>query len=112
MAEVQNYFMNSDIELEDLNNGIKRKILAYNDNIMMVEAEFEKGAIGTMHSHPHEQCTYVLEGAFEFNIGGVKKVVRTGDTMYKEPHVVHGAVCIEKGKLLDVFTPHREDFLK
>ena len=28
------------------------------------------------------------------------------------PDVPHGVVCLEKGRLLDVFTPERKDFLK
>jgi len=79
---------------------------------MTVEVVFETGAIGAMHSHPHEQCTIVLEGAFEFTVGDQKKVVKKGDSLYKEPNIIHGCVCLEAGKLLDVFTPKREDFLK
>lgn len=109
--DIQHYFMNDELELIDLGEGIKRKILAYHDNLMVVEVLFEKGAIGALHSHPHEQITYVLEGAFEFNIGGEKKMVRAGDTTFKEPDIIHGAVCREKGKLLDIFTPMRKDFV-
>ena len=97
---------------EDQGGGVKRKILAYGDNMMQVEVHFEKGAVGAMHSHPHTQLTYVLEGKFEFTIGNEKKVVSAGDTLYKIPGIAHGCVCIEKGILLDTFTPHREDFLK
>ena len=25
---------------------------------------------------------------------------------------MHGAVCLEEGVLIDVFTPHREDFIE
>jgi quercetin dioxygenase-like cupin family protein len=107
----KNYFFYNDIPLHDLGNGLKRKVLAYHENLMMVEVYFEKGAVGEMHSHPHEQITYVLEGEFEFTIGGKKKVVKAGDTMFKEPNVLHGTVCLKKGRLLDVFSPHREDFL-
>ncbi len=109
--DIQHYFMNDDIELEDLGNGITRKVLAYSDDLMVVEVNFEKGAIGALHSHPHEQISYVLEGAFEFNIAGEKKIVRAGDTTYKEPDIEHGAVCLEKGRLLDIFTPMRKDFV-
>ncbi|KDS95766.1 pectin degradation domain protein, partial [Escherichia coli 2-011-08_S4_C1] len=28
--------------------------------MMAVEVNFEQGAIGPMHNHPHEQLTYVL----------------------------------------------------
>lgn len=106
-------FVFSDMgEFEDQGNGVKRKILAYGDALMQVEVHFEKGAVGTMHSHPHSQLTYVLCGEFEFTIGNEKKIVKKGDTLYKVPNVKHGCVCLEKGVLIDTFNPYREDFLK
>ncbi|MBE4223451.1 cupin domain-containing protein, partial [Vibrio parahaemolyticus] len=80
-------------------------------NMMSVEVHFEEGAIGAMHSHPHEQLTYVLSGEFEFTIGDEKKIVKTGDTMYKEPNIEHGCVCLKAGVLIDTFTPMRKDFV-
>lgn len=109
---MKNYFINSEIEGKEVDPGVFRKVLAYNDNLMVCELHFQKGAVGSLHSHPHEQCTYIISGKFEFNINGVKKVLGVGDSTYKEPGVVHGAVCLEEGKLIDIFTPAREDFLK
>ncbi|MGL6260029.1 cupin domain-containing protein [Vibrio sp. WXL210] len=100
-----------DIALEDLGEGISRKVLAHNDNMMAVEVHFETGAVGAMHTHPHEQLTYVLSGKFEFTIGDQTKVVEAGDTMYKEPNIEHGCVCLEAGVLIDNFTPMRKDFI-
>ncbi len=105
------FVFNSDISLEDLGEGVSRKVLAHSDNMMSVEVHFEKGAIGAMHSHPHEQLTYVLSGEFEFTIGDEKKVVKAGDTMYKEPDIEHGCVCLAAGVLIDTFTPMRKDFV-
>ncbi|HAS8234476.1 cupin domain-containing protein [Vibrio vulnificus] len=105
------FVFNEDITLEDLGQGISRKVLAHSDNMMSVEVHFETGAIGAMHSHPHEQLTYVLSGEFEFTIGDEKKIVKTGDTMYKEPNIEHGCVCLEAGVLIDTFTPMRKDFV-
>ncbi|ELK2253038.1 cupin domain-containing protein [Vibrio vulnificus] len=105
------FVFNQDITLEDLGQGISRKVLAHSDNMMSVEVHFETGAIGAMHSHPHEQLTYVLSGEFEFTIGDEKKIVNTGDTMYKEPNIEHGCVCLEAGVLIDTFTPMRKDFV-
>jgi quercetin dioxygenase-like cupin family protein len=79
---------------------------------MMVEVCFEEGAVGEIHSHPHEQITYVLEGEFEFNIDGKKQIVKTGDSMFKESNVLHGTICLKKGRLLDVFSSHRKEFLE
>lgn len=92
--------------------GITRRILAYNNGLMCVENTFEKGAVGTLHSHPHTQITYVVSGSFSFTIDGVTKTVSKGDTMLKEDSVVHGCTCLEAGILLDIFTPMREDFVK
>lgn len=102
----------NETELEDLGGGVKRRILVHGGNMMGVLVEFEKDSIGSMHSHPHEQLTYILEGKFEFTINNNKHICKAGDTLYKEPNVMHGCVCLEKGKLIDIFTPQREDFLK
>ena len=95
----------------ETNPGVVRRILAYSDNVMCVENTFAKGAEGPLHSHPHTQITYVLSGAFSFEIDGEKHVVRTGDTLLKEHGVPHGCVCLEAGALLDIFAPMREDFI-
>lgn len=91
--------------------GVTRRVLAYTDGLMCVENTFEKGAIGSIHSHPHTQITYVVEGVFSFVIDGETRVVRKGDTMLKEHGIVHGCTCLEAGILLDIFTPMREDFV-
>ena len=72
---------------------------------------FEKGAVGTLHSHPHEQITYVLSGEFEFTIGDETKIVKAGDALYKQPDIIHGCTCLSEGVLLDNFTPMRKDFV-
>ena len=107
----QTWVFNQEIDLEICGEGIARKILAYNENLMCVENQFEVGAIGALHHHPHTQITYVVSGKFEFTIGDEVKVVCAGDTMLKTNEIVHGCKCIEKGVLLDIFTPMREDFV-
>lgn len=108
----RNYFPGEELELDKLGDGLSRKVLAQNKNLMMVEVYFEAGTVAPVHSHPHEQCTYVIEGEFEFTIGETTRIVVAGDSMYKQPHIPHGAKCLQAGRLLDVFTPRRDDFLK
>ena len=107
----QKWVFNKDIDGEQAAEGVVRKILAYCDSMMCVENHFEKGAVGNMHSHPHTQITYVASGAFEFTIGDETKTVKAGDTLLKQDGIVHGCVCLDKGILVDFFTPMREDFL-
>lgn len=100
-----------DVQPEDQGNGVIRRVLAYNSDVMTVENRFQKGAIGALHHHPHTQITYVVSGKFEFEIDGVKNIVTAGDTLLKTDGVEHGCVCLEEGILLDIFTPYREDFV-
>ena len=87
--------------------------MGYNDDVMLVKVKFEKaGAVGTPHTHPHTQTTYVASGKFEFTVGDETKIVSAGDGLYMKPDVLHGCVCIEPGILIDCFAPMREDFLK
>ena len=102
----------NDIDWEDLGAGVKRKIMAYDDQLMLVKVEFEKGAIGTIHNHPHLQMSYVAKGSFEVTMGGDKKILNEGDVFFATSNVFHGVLCLEAGLLIDIFNPHREDFLK
>jgi len=96
---------------QDLGAGVRRKILGHNDTMMMVRVEFETGAIGPLHSHPHVQCAVVEKGSFDVTIDGRTQRLVTGDGYMVPPNLVHGVVALEPGILLDIFTPIREDFL-
>lgn len=106
------FLIDSETDWEVVGEGIKRKIMGYDDKLMMVNVLFEKGAIGTLHEHYHSQVTNVSKGTFEVIIGGVSKVMKQGDCFYIPPHIVHGVVCLEDGLLIDVFSPIREDFIQ
>ena len=106
------FVFNKDVALTELGGGVSRKILSWNEQLMSVEVRFEKGAVGSVHTHPHVQISYVLAGKFEATIGDEKRIIGVGDTYITEPDVPHGVVCLEEGALLDIFTPHRADFLK
>ena len=96
----------------ELGGGMRRRILAYNEDIMTVEVGFDEGGIGKDHSHPHAQITYVLSGEFSYHIEGEARVMRAGDSIAVEGGKVHGLTCLKAGNVLDVFAPMREDFVK
>lgn len=91
--------------------GVVRRVMAYTDGLMCVENTFAQGAVGSVHTHPHTQITYVASGAFDFTIGDITRRVTAGDTMLKQDGISHGCVCVQAGVLLDIFTPMREDFV-
>ena len=99
------------IAWETVGEGVRRKILTYDANLMMVVVDFETGGVGAMHNHYHTQISYVKSGAFTITIGEEERILKAGDAYYIPPNVLHGAVCREAGMLVDVFTPMREDFI-
>lgn len=111
MIQSNLFQIESEVAWENPSPGITRQVYGYDDNIMLVKAKFEEGAVGTLHEHHHSQVTYVESGVFEMTIGDEKKILQKGDGFYVPPHVLHGCVCKEPGILIDVFSPHREDFL-
>jgi quercetin dioxygenase-like cupin family protein len=48
---------------------------------------------------------------FDVTIGGETRRLVTGDTFFVPTMVLHGVVAVEAGRLVDSFTPMREDFI-
>ena len=96
---------------ENVGEGVTRQLFGYDDSILMARVEFEVGAEGYVHAHPHSQVTYVESGEFDVYIDGMETRLGPGDSFYIEPNLDHGAVCRKAGVLIDVFSPVREDFL-
>lgn len=96
---------------ENAEPGVKRKIFTPGETIMMMEVHFEEGAEGYLHSHVHEQFSYCLEGQLEFSINGEKTVISAGETIFIPSNAEHGCRALKASKLLDTFTPLRQDLI-
>jgi quercetin dioxygenase-like cupin family protein len=107
----QPFAKDAELEWEAVGDGVSRKILTYGAKAMMVRVRFEAGAVGPAHRHPHVQCSLVESGCFDITISGRTERLGAGDSFLVPPDAVHGAVAVEAGVLLDVFTPMREDFV-
>ena len=92
--------------------GLTRKILAYNDKLFLVEHRMEKGWVGTVHSHPHEQVVYVIRGHLKITCGQTTFDARAGDSFLVRGGVQHGASAVEESVVVDIFTPCREDYVE
>lgn len=107
----KSFLIAENIKWEPVDDGVERKILGYDDHIMMVCVRFEQGSVGNLHHHVHRQVSYVESGRFEVTIDGNKTILQKGDSFFVAPDLLHGVVALEKGMLIDVFTPAREDFI-
>ena len=92
-------------------DGSARRVILDLPELMLVEFTFDKGGIGALHSHPHLQTSYVAEGVFEVTIDGVTETIGAGGAYIVPSGLVHGVKALEAGKLIDSFTPRRDDFL-
>lgn len=101
----------SDGEWTELPGGSRRRIILSLPELMLVEFRFEKGGVGALHSHPHVQTSYVAEGTFEVTIDGVTRTISAGGGYIVPSGLVHGVKALDAGRLIDTFTPRREDFL-
>lgn len=89
-----------------------RSALAAGRQLMLSALEMEHGGVVPEHSHPHEQAGVVLEGRLRLRIGGEERVLGPGDAFLIPGHVVHsGEVTEGPARVLDVFSPVREDYL-
>lgn len=90
--------------------GVVRRILSYNDYIMVMEGHLVKGFV-VDHKHPHMQSTYLVSGEMEAWTGSEKRILHAGDVMIAEPNQQHGVRALTDVTLIDTFTPCREDYI-
>ena len=101
--------------VEQIREGAERRI-GHTDNLMIVVIDFHDGPKDQPdppHSHPHEQVCYVAEGEIIFLMGDRQTRLGPGDLFLVpsgEPHSIQQLT--EHVRLVDCFTPIREDFLE
>ena len=84
--------------------------LIHTQNMSLAFWEVEAGAKVPEHAHMNEQVMQVLEGKFEFTLDGVTKTYEPGDLVIIPPHVSHSGLALTPCKLMDVFSPTREEY--
>lgn len=100
-----------DIEEVKMIDGIYRKTLANQEELMLVHFRLVKGTTLPMHSHPHVQAGYVVSGKLDFHEKDEKYILEAGDSYIVDANVEHGATIMENAIVIDSFTPRREDYL-
>jgi quercetin dioxygenase-like cupin family protein len=83
---------------------------------MMVVMDFHDGPTSQPdppHSHPHEQISCVVSGEINLLLGNEVTRLGSGDIFTVPPNVPHGIQLLTpKARLVDAFSPIREEFLK
>jgi quercetin dioxygenase-like cupin family protein len=92
--------------------GIQIKTLVYGDQSLLSEFHLEKGSRLPLHAHPQEQTGYLLAGAMRLSIDGEVFEVKPGDSWCIPGATEHGAEILEDSKIIEVFSPIRDDYLR
>jgi quercetin dioxygenase-like cupin family protein len=92
--------------------GIRRRTHAHGRTMYQMMAELDAGSRMPEHSHPQEQIVHILSGRMKLLVGGVVHEIKTGDSFYLASNVPHGVETIEYTRVLDTFSPPREDYLR
>lgn len=103
-------FLNKDAKSVNMLPGIIRKTLAQGQSLMLCEFKFDAHVEIPIHTHPHEQVGYLVEGHVEMTIGENKYELRKGDSYCAPSNVPHGAFTLEPSVIVDTFYPPREDY--
>ncbi len=84
--------------------------LVHTENMSIAFWEVTEGAVVPEHSHMNEQLMQVLEGIFEFTVDGETRTYHPGDLVVIAPHKKHSGKALTPCKLMDVFSPTREEY--
>ena len=59
------YVENDHVAIENIDRGVSRKVMAFDDQLMMAKVFFESGSIGEIHQHIHSQISHIESGLFD-----------------------------------------------
>ena len=100
----------AEVEPVEMVPGVWRRTLSYGQRLMVVQVTLEEGVVVPVHSHPHEQITYVIEGRLSMEVEGQTHVLGPGDSLLLPGDAEHGATVTERTLVIDTFSPPREDY--
>ena len=98
-----------EIPEKELAKGIRGRYFHTNSTTIGF-VDIDKGAILPAHSHMHEQTTQITEGQLEMTIDGITQILEPGVITLIPSNVVHSAKALTDCKVVDIFSPVREDY--
>ncbi|MGV9173605.1 MAG: cupin domain-containing protein [Promethearchaeia archaeon] len=92
--------------------GIYRKTLRYNKDLMLCFFKLEEGSQIPLHEHESQQMGYVLKGKIEFITENDENnfIAVPGDSYIFKSYERHGAMILKTAKVIEVFSPAREEY--
>lgn len=82
----------------------------HKENFTLALWRIEKDAVLPLHDHYHEQLSMVLQGRLKLIIDGQDHVFGPGEVATIPGGIPHEGYALEESKVLDIFSPVREDY--
>ena len=98
-----------DIPLQEVFPGIKG-YLVHTEHCTIADFRLREGTELPLHQHPHEQTSTVLEGRFLFEVDGEERECTAGHVAVIPGNVPHRGKALTDCRIIDVFSPVREDY--
>ena len=89
--------------------GFHGKVL-HSDTMSFVLWRVDQGALLPEHRHVHEQVIHVLDGSFEATVAGRTETLRAGMVSAVPSNALHSGRALTDCRILDAFSPVREDY--
>lgn len=103
--------MKNDNPWIEICSGIKRRTLTSGKTMYQMMAELEAGSVMPEHRHPQEQVVHILQGRMRLIVDGTPHELVPGDSFYLAGNVPHGVETIEHTRVVDTFSPPRDEYL-
>jgi quercetin dioxygenase-like cupin family protein len=91
--------------------GITRRTVAHGKTMYQMLATLAAGSVMPAHSHSQEQIVHILQGKMRLIVEGVPHELSAGDSFYLASNVPHGVETLEATRVLDTFSPPRDEYL-
>lgn len=95
----------------EISPGIKRQTIANGKTMYQMLARLDAGSKMPEHQHPQEQIVHVLAGRMKLIVTGTPHELAAGDSFYLASGVPHAVETIEETRVLDTFSPPRDEYL-
>jgi quercetin dioxygenase-like cupin family protein len=103
------FYSFDDIAIKEIAPGFFSKLIHTDKNTINF-IEVKAGCSVPLHKHIHQQLSFVLEGIFEMTINGMAQQLDSGLYAIIPSNIEHGGTAITDCRLIDVFSPARDDY--
>lgn len=97
---------------KQISPGVDIKISRKDDEVVMTEIVFKKGAIFPEHIHLSDHSGYLLKGRIRIVKNGLPKVMMEGDSWCIGKSIPHFTEALEDSVVIEVYTTDEKDFEK